>query len=273
LRERLDARKQPGHRAEEEPLFSLGPRSEGGAEPCQGNGGHGPGYRWTQTPSEVQIIVIPARASAFSFDRRVSNSAGSVATTPASAPLQKDDVACRISAGRLTLRVRAGDEKGKRHAIFDDTPLWRRVRGDASFWAISDGREVHITLTKQVSEWWRCVTDNEDGGHKKIDTAVLTCFQIMKERSSRSYATSSQSSCRVSCSRVKRAASNSSAPAATFDGTIVPPFDHLSSNHIYTSRSPGETPREASSSRDPPQPGGLLLTPNPPSGRASACSR
>jgi len=171
LRERLDARKQPGHRAEEEPLFSLGPRSEGGAEPCQGNGGHGPGYRWTQTPSEVQIIVIPARASAFSFDRRVSNSAGSVATTPASAPLQKDDVACRISAGRLTLRVRAGDEKGKRHAIFDDTPLWRRVRGDASFWAISDGREVHITLTKQVSEWWRCVTDNEDGGHKKIDTA------------------------------------------------------------------------------------------------------
>eukprot|EP00960_Hanusia_phi_P013206 385092-Hanusia_phi.AAC.1 len=44
-------------------LLSLKPPPEGGADPDDKNGSHGPGYTWGQTLSDVQVAIVLAKGA------------------------------------------------------------------------------------------------------------------------------------------------------------------------------------------------------------------
>mmetsp|Transcript_18761 Transcript_18761/g.27944 ORF Transcript_18761/g.27944 Transcript_18761/m.27944 type:complete len:298 (+) Transcript_18761:1619-2512(+) len=105
--------------------------------PNSGNGGTGPGYEWTQTLAELEIVVKLPEGTA----GRMIN-----------VDVKKQSIKVVLKAGGKILL------QGK---------LFKPCQWDEITWTVVDRKELHITLPKiNKMEWWHCVVD----GHPKIDT-------------------------------------------------------------------------------------------------------
>lgn len=112
-----------------------------GQKPNIGNGGDGPGYTWTQTLKEVNIVV------------------------PVEEGIRGKHLTVNVTASKITV-----GKKGQTPIIKGD--LWKACRPDDLVWTIDDvpgGREVTITLEKKNNmEWWRAVIQGDES--LEIDT-------------------------------------------------------------------------------------------------------
>lgn len=110
--------------------------------PSAGNGGTGPGYTWTQTLSEVTVILqLPAGTTS-------------------------KIVICEITDSTLVVKVR-----GQATRCILDGELESRVKADDCMWNF-DGADCSINIYLEKSDkmnWWSCVIK----GHNEIDTQLV----------------------------------------------------------------------------------------------------
>jgi len=155
MKKKWEARASNKHPSGEEPLLSFKPPPEGGERPSDSNGGRGPGYTWSQTPSEVVISVEVTRDHT------------------------KADVTCEVKPRHVTVEIGARGGMKRALSVFRGARLWGAVKAEESFWTLAGGNALTVTLTKLEAKWWRCVTDME--GHPKIDSTMCRGPDMLSE--------------------------------------------------------------------------------------------
>mmetsp|Transcript_12599 Transcript_12599/g.22709 ORF Transcript_12599/g.22709 Transcript_12599/m.22709 type:complete len:183 (-) Transcript_12599:148-696(-) len=112
------------------------------ADPKAGNGGVTEKYSWTQTLSEVNVVI------------GLRDDLGTI---------RKADVKIDIKRKALSVKV-----KGEDYVVGE---FYRDVRNDDSFWQLdSNDRTVTLFLEKvKNDEWWSCVVLGDD----EIDTSKV----------------------------------------------------------------------------------------------------
>lgn len=95
--------------------------------PPPGNGGTTEKYTWTQTLSELSVVIkVPIGTKSKMLDIDIKNT-----------------------------KIRVG-VKGQTPIV--DGELHKRIIVDDSFWTLEDGRDLVLTLQKDNKmEWWKCV--------------------------------------------------------------------------------------------------------------------
>lgn len=103
---------------------------------AEGNGGRTDNYVWTQSLSELNVVV---------------------AVPPGT---KTKMVSVEIKNKRLKVGL-----KGEPPMV--DGELHKRIIVDDSFWTLEDNKEIAINLQKDNKmEWWNCVIEGERGNGK-----------------------------------------------------------------------------------------------------------
>ncbi|EKX45230.1 hypothetical protein GUITHDRAFT_159699 [Guillardia theta CCMP2712] len=104
-----------------------------GAKPIS-NGGVTDKYTWTQTLSEVQVIIDSQKLG-----------------LPPGVPLKSRDLTVSLTKKKLKIQL-----KGKEPLV--DGELHKEVKTDTFIWTIEDANRLVLSMDKENGmEWWKCV--------------------------------------------------------------------------------------------------------------------